>query len=69
MMKLSTREAIIGIVTYRLLKVALRRTLKKKGARMATKKKTAAIIAAISAFIGALFFWRKRKGRSAQTEI
>ena len=35
---------------------------------MATKKKPAAIIAAISAFIGALFFWRKRKGR-AQTEI
>ena len=31
---------------------------------MATKKKTAAIIAAIGAVIGALFFWRKRKDRA-----
>jgi hypothetical protein len=65
MFKLSTREAIIGIVVYRLMKLASRRWLAKKGGMMATKKKVG-LIAAIGALIGALFFWRKRKARQAE---
>jgi hypothetical protein len=63
MMKLSTREAIIGIVTYRVLKLVARR-MWKKGGRMATKK--TALIAALGALLGALFFWRKRKTRQSE---
>ena len=65
-MKLNTREAIIGIVMYRVMKHMTRRWLAKKGGMMATKKKTAGIIAAIGALIGALFFWRKRKARQVE---
>jgi hypothetical protein len=65
MLKLSTREAIIGIVVYRVMKHMTRRWMTKKGGMMATKKKVG-IIAAIGALIGALFFWRKRKTRQAE---
>jgi hypothetical protein len=58
-MRVSTREAIIGLVVYRLAKYVLRRKLT-KGGGMATAKKVG-IIAAIGAAIGALFFWRKKK--------
>jgi hypothetical protein len=60
-MKLNTREAIIGIITYRLLTLLARRMLR-KGGIVATKKKTA-IFAALGALIGALFFWRRKKSR------
>jgi hypothetical protein len=63
MMKLSTREAIIGIVTYRVLKIVARRMLK-KGGRMATKK--TALLAALGALLGALLFWRRRKARQSE---
>jgi hypothetical protein len=66
MLKLSTREAIIGIVVYRVMKHMTRRWLRQKGGMMASKKKTAGIIAAIGALIGALFFWRKRKTRQVE---
>jgi hypothetical protein len=65
MVKLSTREAIIGIVTYRVLKRVARRTLLRKGGIMASKK--TAIFAGLGALLGALLFWRKRKAR--QTEV
>jgi hypothetical protein len=64
MVKLSTREAIIGIVTYRVLKRVARRTLR-KGGIMASKK--TAVFAGLGALLGALLFWRKRKAR--QTEV
>ena len=64
-MKLNTREAIIGIITYRVLKHMLARRLT-KGGSVATKKKKTAIAAAIGAVIGVLFFWRKKKARSAE---
>jgi hypothetical protein len=63
-MKLNTREAIIGIITYRVLKHMLARRLT-KGGIVAAKKKTA-IAAAIGAIIGVLFFWRKKKARAAE---
>jgi hypothetical protein len=59
-MKLSTREAIIGIVTYRLLRYGLGRYVSKKGGLMASKKKIG-ILAAIGAAIAGLMFWRKKK--------
>jgi len=59
MMKLSTREAIIGIVTYRLLRYGLKRYVS-KGGPMASKKKIG-ILAAIGAAIAGLMFWRKKK--------
>jgi hypothetical protein len=64
-MKLNTREAIIGIITYRVLKHMLARRLT-KGGIVATKKKKTAIAAAIGAIIGVLFFWRKKKARAAE---
>ena len=64
-MKLNTREAIIGIITYRVLKHMVARKLTTKGGIVATKKKVG-IIAAIGALIGALFFWRKKKASSAE---
>jgi hypothetical protein len=60
MVKLKTREAIIGILVYRAVKLMGRRMLKKKGGIMASRK--TAIFAALGALAGALFFWRKRKG-------
>ena len=65
-MKLNTREAIIGIITYRVLKYMVTRKLTTKGGIMATKKKKAGIAAAIGAIIGVLFFWRKKKASSAE---
>ena len=47
-MKLNTREAIIGIITYRVLKHMVTRKLTTKGGIVATKKKVG-IIAAIGA--------------------
>jgi len=66
-MKIKTREAIIGLIVYRALRLVLRRYLR-KGGFMASKKKVG-IIAAIGALIGALFFWRKKKGRQAESEF
>ena len=66
MVKLKTREAIIGLVFYRVMRFMLNRYLR-KGGFMASKKKVG-IIAAIGALIGALFFWRKKKTRQ-QTEF
>ena len=63
MVKVSTREAIIGIVTYRVVKLMARRLLR-KGGRMATKK--TALFAALGAMVGALFFWRRRKTRQSE---
>lgn len=59
-MKVSTRKAIIGIVTYRLLRYGLRRYAFGKGGLMGTKKKIG-ILAAIGAAIAGLMFWRRRK--------
>ena len=65
-MKLNTREAIIGIITYRVVKHMVTRSLTKKGGIVGTKKKKAGIAAAIGALIGVLFFWRKKKASSAE---
>jgi hypothetical protein len=64
MVKLKTREAVIGVVVYRLMRFAAKRYLT-KGGFMAGKKKMA-WIAAIGALFGALMFWRKRKARSSE---
>ena len=58
-MRVSTREAIIGLIVYRLGKYAFKRSMTKGGVMAAGKK--VGIIAAIGAAIGALFFWRKKK--------
>jgi len=63
MLKVSTREAIIGIITYRVLKIAARRMVKKGG--IVASKKTA-LFAAIGALVGALFFWRRKKARQSE---
>jgi hypothetical protein len=63
MLKVSTREAIIGIITYRVLRLAARRWLR-KGGMVAGKK--AAAFAAIGALIGALLFWRRKKSRQSE---
>ncbi len=68
-MKLNTREAIIGIITYRVLKHMVTRKLTTKGGIVATKKKKAGIIAAIGALIGALFFWRQQEGELGRALI
>jgi hypothetical protein len=61
-MKVKTREAVIGIVMYRVLRLALKRKLGKGGV-MAGKK--LGMLAVIGAAFGALMFWRKRKARQA----
>jgi hypothetical protein len=66
-MRVNTREAIIGLIVYRLGKYALNRS-KKKGGMMAAGKKVG-IIAAIGAAIGALLFWRKKKKGQQPSEI
>jgi hypothetical protein len=63
-MKMKTREAIVGIIVYRVLRILARRMVR-KGGNMASGKK-AALIAAIGAAVGALLFWRKKKGRQAE---
>jgi hypothetical protein len=64
-MKLNTRQAIIGIITYRLLQYMVKRKLT-KGGIMASGKKKAGILAAIGALVGALLFWRKKKASTAE---
>jgi hypothetical protein len=64
-MKPNMRQAILGLIVYRIARFAVRRALEKKGGSMATKKKTA-IFAAIGAAVGALLFWRKRKARQVE---
>jgi hypothetical protein len=59
-MKVNTRDAIIGIVTYRVLRYYVRRKVFGKGGLMASKKKIG-IIAAIGAALAGLMFWRKKK--------
>jgi hypothetical protein len=59
MVKVKTREAIIGLVVYRLARYVLRRKLTKGGLMAAGKK--VGIIAAIGAALGALLFWRRKK--------
>lgn len=59
-MKVSTREAIIGVITYRVLRHYIRRKAFGKGGLMASKKKIG-IIAALGAALAGLMFWRKKK--------
>jgi hypothetical protein len=62
--KLKTREAIIGLVVYRVMRFVVARYLRKES-RVATKKRVT-IVAALSALVGALLFWRKRKTRQSE---
>ena len=62
-MKLKTREAIIGFIVYRTIRFAASRAMR-KGGIMASRKRVG-ILAAITAALGALFFWRKRKARQS----
>ena len=63
MVKLKTREAIVGVIVYRLLRFAAKRYFR-KGGFMAGKKKVA-WLAALGAILGAVMFWRKRKSRQS----
>ncbi len=58
-MRVNTREAIIGLVVYRLARYAFKRSIRKGGVMGAAKK--VGILAAIGAALGALMFWRKKK--------
>jgi hypothetical protein len=65
-MRIKTREAIIGLIVYRIVRLMIRRSLSGKGVgRMASGKKLG-IIAAIAAALGALMFWRKKKKGGAE---
>jgi hypothetical protein len=66
-MRINTREAIIGLIVYRIVRRLVLRSLSgKKGvSRMASGKKLG-IVAAIAAALGALMFWRKKKKGSAE---
>ena len=59
-MRLNTREAIIGIITYRVLRYYIKQRVFGKGGLMASKKKIG-FIAAIGAAVAGLMFWRKKK--------
>ena len=60
-MRIKTREAIIGVIVYRIVRRMIQRSLSRKGVgRMASGKKLG-FIAAIAAALGALMFWRKKK--------
>ena len=59
-MKLKTREAIIGVVVYRVGRFMLRRWFRKGGGTMAGRKKVG-IVAALTALLGVLMFWRRKK--------
>ena len=60
-MKLKTREAIIGLMVYRVVRYMILRTLSGKGGGTMASAKKVGLIATIAAAIGALFFWRKKK--------
>lgn len=65
-MGIKTREAIIGLIVYRIVRLMIRRSLSRKGVgRMASGKKLG-IVAAIAAALGALMFWRKKKKGGAE---
>jgi hypothetical protein len=64
MVKLKTREAVIGLVVYRAMRFAAKRYFG-KGGFMAGKKKMT-LLAALGALLGALFFWRKRRARQSE---
>lgn len=64
MVKLKTREAVLGVVVYRILRFAAKRYFR-KGGFMAGKKKMA-WVAALGALLGAFMFWRKKKTRSSE---
>jgi hypothetical protein len=58
--KLKTREAIIGLIVYRVGRFVLRRWLRKGGGIMAGRKKLG-VVAALTALLGVLMFWRRKK--------
>jgi hypothetical protein len=62
-MKVRAREAVIGVVGYRILRLALRRYFGKGGLMAAGKK--LGVVALLGAVFGALMFWRKRKTRES----
>jgi hypothetical protein len=64
MVKLKTREAILGVVVYRAMRFLVKRYLRKESLMAGKKKMT--LLAALGALVGALFFWRKRKARQSE---
>jgi len=56
-----TREAIIGLVVYRVARLAIRRIVTRKGGGIMAGKRKWAVFAGLSAALGALLFWRKKK--------
>ena len=62
-MKLKKHEVWVAFNVYRMIRFAGSRAFR-KGGIMASKKKVG-ILAAITAALGALFFWRKRRSRQS----
>jgi hypothetical protein len=68
-MRLNTREAIIGIIVYRIVRRLITRSLSGKGVGSMASGKKVGIVAAIVAALGALMFWRKKKKGGAETTV
>ena len=60
-MRIRTREALIGLIVYRILRFMILRRLSEKGGGIMASGKKVGIVAAIVAGLGALMFWRKKK--------
>ena len=60
-MRIKTREAIVGLVVYRVARLAVRRWFTRKGGGIMAGKRKWAVFAGLSAALGALLFWRKKK--------
>ena len=71
---LSKRKALVGYVAYKAGKPFAKRVVKRKakavvpGTRPGSRiPNIPAIVAAVGALVGGLFFWRRRKSRSDES--